>query len=261
MNVLNKYEILELLKEYQTKGALADDTFIKKAIYIILNGYTSTIEGVNIGKHAYLFDKPFYEADTKIIYFKNDFDINDITKGYFKNELDMIAIYNLYVLRKIYEVCLDILKHTFRSEGFLQELYDMESEFKSIDINPTERIIEIDALKKVNEIAGWMSFYDKTTFLNYFIYETTKALLRGYTGEYFTNSPVYQYRLQYVEYLKQNRRYFPCDCDITQDLKRTIAKHTEEENIYYGLPISSHTYNFVLFEQKHAYSILTRKRN
>ena len=48
----------------------------------------------------------------------------------------------------------------------------MESEFKSIDINPTERIIEIDALKKVNEIAGWMSFYDKTTFLNYFIYET-----------------------------------------------------------------------------------------
>ena len=48
MNVLNKYEILELLKEYQTKGALADDTFIKKAIYIILNGYTSTIEGLSI---------------------------------------------------------------------------------------------------------------------------------------------------------------------------------------------------------------------
>ena len=64
-----------------------------------------------------------------------------------------------------------------------------------------------------------------------------------------------------LRYLKQNKRYFPCDCDITQDLKRTIAKHTEEENIYYGLPISSHTYNFVLFEQKHAYSILTRKRN
>lgn len=261
MNVLNKYEILELLKEYQTKGALADDTFIKKAIYIILNGYTSTIDGVNIGKHAYLFDKPFYDTNNKTIYFKNDFDINDITKGYFTNEFDMIAIYNLYVLRKIYEVCLDILKHKFRSEGFLQELYAMESEFKSIDINPTERIIEIDALKKVNEIAGWMSFYDKTTFLNYFIYETTKALLNGYTGKYFTNSPVYQYRLQYVEYLKQNRRYFPCDCDITQDLKRTIAKHTEEENIYYGLPISSHTYNFVLFEQNHAYSILTRKRN
>lgn len=34
MNVLNKYEILELLKEYQTKGALADDTFIKK-LYIL----------------------------------------------------------------------------------------------------------------------------------------------------------------------------------------------------------------------------------
>lgn len=187
--------------------------------------------------------------------------MDEVTKNYLLSDNDRVSIYNLSVLKKVFEVSLDIMKNETITRGFAKKILLLESEFKSQDISLTDRIIEIDAIRKVSELAGWMPFDEKTFALNYFYFESINALLNGYLSNLPKDCPVNQFYMQYNEYLKQKKSSFPCDQLSTEDLIKISKRYSSSENFYSGLPVSDETYNYVIIQRNEAQSILSRKRN
>lgn len=261
MEAVINYELLKLLKEYESGKKIADDDFVKRSLKIILRDQYELLENVFVGDSIYLFDKPIYDEKNKAIYFKSSFNMDEVTKNYLLSDNDRILMYNLSVLKKVFEVSLDMMKNETITRGFAKKILLLESEFKSQEISLTDRIIEIDATRKVSELAGWMPFDEKTFVLNYFYFESINALLNGYLSNLPKDCPVNQFYMQYNEYLKQKKGSFPCDQLSTEDLIKISKRYSSSENFYSGLPVSDETYNYVLTQRNEAQSILSRKRN
>ena len=261
MEAVINYELLKLLKEYESGKKRADDNFIKRALKIILRNQYQLLENVFVGDTIYLFDDPIYNEKDKTIYFKSSFDINEVTKNYLLSDNDRILMYNLSVLKKVFEVTLDIMKNETITRGFGKKILLLESEFKSQDISLINRIIGIDATRRVSELAGWMPFDEKTFALNYFYFESINALLNGYLSNLPEDCPVNQYYIKYNEYLKQKKDSFPCDQLTTEDLIKISKGYSSSENFYSGLPVDHETYNCVITKRNEVQSILLRKRN
>lgn len=261
MEAVINYELLKLLKEYESGKKRADDNFIKRALKIILRNQYQLLENVFVGDTIYLFDDPIYNEKDKTIYFKSSFDIDKITKNYLLTNKDRILMYNLYVLKKVFEISLEIMKRQVITKDFAKKIIFLESGFKAQDISLTERIIGIDATRKVSELAGWMSFDERDFVLNHFYFESINALLNGYLSNLPEDCPVNQYYIEYNEYLKQKKDSFPCDQLSTEDLIKISKRYSSSENFYSGLPVDHETYNCVITQRNEAQSILLRKRN
>lgn len=261
MEAVINYELLKLLKEYKSGLKIADEDFVKRALKIILRDQYELLENVFVGDSIYLFDKPIYDEKNKAIYFKSSFNMDEVTKNYLLSDNDRILMYNLTVLKKVFEVSLDMMKNETITRGFAKKILLLESEFKSQEISLTDRIIEIDATRKVSELAGWMPFDEKTFALNYFYFESINTLLNGYLSNLPEDCPVNQYYIEYNEYLKQKKDSFPCDQLSTEDLIKISKRYSSSENFYSGLPVDHETYNCVITQRNEAQSILLRKRN
>lgn len=261
MEAVINYDLLKLLKEYESGKKIADDDFVKRSLKIILRDQYELLENVFVGDSIYLFDKPIYDEKNKAIYFKSSFNMDEVTKNYLLSDNDRILMYNLSVLKKVFEVSLDIMKNETITRGFGKKILLLESEFRFQDISLTDRIIEIDATRKVSELAGWMPFDEKTFSLNYFYFESINALLNGYLSNLPKDCPVNQFYMQYNEYLKQKKGSFPCDQLSVEDLIKLSKRYSASENFYSGLPVDEETYNCVLTQRNEAQSILSRKRN
>lgn len=261
MEAVINYELLKLLKEYESGKKIADDDFVKRSLKIILRDQYELLENVFVGDSIYLFDKPIYDEKNKAIYFKSSFNMDEVTKNYLLSDNDRILMYNLTVLKKVFEVSLDMMKNETITRGFGKKILLLESEFRSQDISLTDRIVEIDATRKVSELAGWMPFDEKTFVLNYFYFESINALLNGYLSNLPKDCPVNQYYMQYNEYLKQKKGSFPCDQLSVEDLIKLSKRYSASENFYSGLPVDEETYNCVLTQRNEAQNILSRKRN
>lgn len=261
MEAVINYELLKLLKEYESDKKRADDNFIKRALKIILRNQYQLLENVFVGDTIYLFDDPIYNEKDKTIYFKSSFDIDKITKNYLLTNKDRILMYNLYVLKKVFEISLEIMKRQVITKDFAKKIIFLESGFKAQDISLTERIIGIDATRRVSELAGWMTFDERDFVLNHFYFESINALLNGYLSNLPEDCPVNQFYMQYNEYLKQKKDSFPCDQLSTEDLIKISKRYSSSENFYSGLPVDHETYNCVITQRNEAQSILLRKRN
>ncbi len=261
MEAVINYELLKLLKEYESGLKIADEDFIKRALKIILQDQYKLLDNVFVGDSVYLFDCPIYVEKNKTIYFKSSFDIDKITKNYLLTNKDRILMYNLYVLKKVFEVSLEIMKRQVITKDFAKKIIFLESGFKAQDISLTERIIGIDATRRVSELAGWMPFDEKDFVLNYFYFESINALLNGYLSNLPKDCPVNQYYMQYNEYLKQKKDSFPCDQLSIEDLIKISKRHSSSENFYSGLPVDEDTYHQVTTKRNETQCILSRKRN
>ena len=250
MEAVINYELLKLLKEYESGKKIADDDFVKRSLKIILRDQYELLENVFVGDSVYLFDKPIYNEKDKAVYFKSSSNMDEVIKNYLLSDNDRVSIYNLSVLKKVFEVSLDIMKNETITRGFAKKILLLESEFKSQEISLTDRIIEIDATRNVSELAGWMPFDEKRFALNYF-----------YLSNLPKDCPVNQFYMQYNEYLKQKKSSFPCDQLSTEDLIKISKRYSSSENFYSGLPVSDETYNYVIIQRNEAQSILSRKRN
>ena len=260
MELLVNYELLELLKEYHNKGLLADDNFIKRALIILLKDHKGLVKEIYVGDDCYLFDKPLFLKEDKTVYFKSILNSNSLFLNNTLSIEDKIDLYNIEVLRKIFELYFDVIRHSYKNEGYAEKLFLMEDEFKSINVSPTQRIIQLDAIKRAQNIAGWINFNDVDTIINYFAFENAKALLDGYQQSP-KFGPVYAYKLEYNEYLKCMGRFFACDADVASNLEKEAFQHTEEENFYYGLPVREDTFNLVNSKLENSKLVLERKRN
>lgn len=100
MEAVINYELLKLLKEYESGKKRADDNFIKSALKIILRNQYKLLENVFVGDNVYLFDDPIYNEKDQTIYFKSSFDIHEVTKNYLLSDNDKLLIYNLFILKK-----------------------------------------------------------------------------------------------------------------------------------------------------------------
>lgn len=260
MELVVNYELLELLKEYHNKGLLADDNFIKKALIILLKDHKDLVKEIYVGDDCYLFDKPLFLKEDKTVYFKSSLDFNSLFLDNTFSIKDKINLYNIEVLRKIFELYFDVIRHSYKNEGYAEKLFLMESEFKSINVSPTQRIIQLDAIKRAQNIAGWINFNDVAMIINYLTLENAKALLDGYQQS-SKLGPVYSYKLEYNEYLKSMGRFFACDADVAGDLEKEAFLHTEEENFYYGLPVRENTFDLINSKLENSKLVLERKRN
>lgn len=261
MEAVINYELLKLLKEYESGKKIADDDFVKRALKIILRDQYELLENVFVGDSIYLFDKPIYDEKNNAIYFKTSFNMDEVTKNYLLSDNDRISIYNLSVLKKVFEVSLDMMKNETITRGFGKKILLLESEFRSQEISLTDRIIGIDATRKVSELAGWIPFDEKTFALNYFYFESINALLNGYLSNLPKDCPVNQYYMQYNEYLKQKKDSFPCDQLSIEDLIKISKRHSSSESFYSGLPVDEDTYHQVTTKRNETQCILSRKRN
>ena len=66
MEILLNYELLKLLKEYEKKGLLADEDFIKTAAKIILEKRRCQreVDDIVIGENAILFEIPMFDENS-----------------------------------------------------------------------------------------------------------------------------------------------------------------------------------------------------
>ena len=261
MEAVINYELLKLLKEYESGKKRADDNFIKSALKIILRNQYQLLENVFVGDNVYLFDDPIYNEKDQTIYFKSSFDIHEVTKNYLLSDNDKFLIYNLFILKKVIEISLNIMKNETINSGFGKKILLLEDDFKSQDISLINRIIGIDATRIVSELAGWMTFDERDFALNFFYFESINALLNGYLSNLPEDCPVNQYYIEYNEYLKQKKDSFPCDQLSTEDLIKISKRYSSSENFYSGLPVDHETYNCVITKRNEAQSILLRKRN
>jgi hypothetical protein len=261
MEAVINYELLKLLKEYESGKKRADDNFIKRALKIILRNQYQLLENVFVGDNVYLFDDPIYNEKDQTIYFKSSFDIHEVAKNYLLSDNDKLLIYNLFILKNVIEISLNIMKNETINSGFGKKILLLEDDFKSQDISLINRIIGIDATRRVSELAGWMNFDERDFALNYFYFESINALLNGYLSNLPEDCPVNQYFIEYNEYLKQKKDSFPCDQLSTEDLIRISKRYSSSENFYSGLPVDCETYNCVITKRNEAQSILLRKRN
>ena len=193
MEAVINYELLKLLKEYESGKKRADDSFIKSALKIILRNQYQLLENVFVGDNVYLFDDPIYNEKDQTIYFKSSFDIHEVTKNYLLSDNDKLLIYNLFILKKVIEISLNIMKNETINSGFGKKILLLEDDFKSQDISLINRIIGIDATRRVSELAGWMTFDERDFALNYFYFEGINALLNGYLSNLPEDCPVNQY--------------------------------------------------------------------
>lgn len=254
MNGLINVKVLRLMRDYQMNKAYADDDFIEKAFYYILDDYNIKSD-VYIGEYAYLFDSPLLDKDGNI-YFKSNIDLEEKI-SFFNYKMDKIVIYNLLVLKKIYDVIFNLIKYKYRSNNFVDELVRMNKEFVC-DIDLVQRAASIDSFNEINKYIGFLDVSDKLALYHLRNLENISALLNGYTGSDVCNSPVYLYKEKYIEYLMQERNVFACDKNISDDIKRLASSLAEDANLYYGLPIKDETYQKLIKRKNISNKILKR---
>ena len=102
MEAVINYELLKLLKEYESGKKIADDDFVKRSLKIILRDQYELLENVFVGDSIYLFDKPIYNEKDKAVYFKSSSNMDEVIKNYLLSDNDRVSIYNLSVLKKVF---------------------------------------------------------------------------------------------------------------------------------------------------------------
>ena len=123
MEAVINYELLKLLKEYECGKKRADDDFIKSALKIILRNQYKLLENVFVGDNVYLFDDPVYNEKDQTIYFKSSFDIHEVAKNYLLSDNDKLLIYNLFILKKVIEISLNIMKNETINSVLVKKYY------------------------------------------------------------------------------------------------------------------------------------------
>lgn len=263
MEILLNYELLKLLREYNKKNKFADEEFMKKAISVILEKRScrKAVENITIGENAILFERPYYEEETKTLYVKSGMDQTKVVESFFNPE-DTINIYNLEVLTYILEVCNEIYQKYGKSTDLVAYLIFMNSIFRTPSINLCGRMASIDAINQINTIASWLPIKDKEALENYIEYEVLSSLLHGYSFEKgILRCPVFKYLNKYNLHLANEGRKMETEEELMIKINDAKCDKTLDEILYLGLPISEENYYNLTKERENITRTLLKKRS
>lgn len=263
MEILLNYELLKLVKEYNKKGLLADENFIKTAVRIILEKRRcqSEVDDVVIGENAILFEKPLFDKNSKTIYIKSGMDTKRVVDNFFCKE-DTISIYNLKVLIRLLEVCNGVYQRVKKHYDFADYLVYLHEQFKTSSIDLCGRMARIDAISQIDAIASWLSVKDRETLELYVKYEFLASLLKGYNYEKgMLRCPIFKYLNKYNLYLANSGQRADSKEDLMYKIDVAKSKNTLDENLYLGLPIDEKDYKNLVNKKENTGKLLLRKRN
>ena len=263
MEILLNYELLKLLKEYEKKGLLADEDFIKTAAKIILEKRRCQreVDDIVIGENAILFEIPMFDENSKTLYIKSGMDKKRVVENFF-NKSDTINIYNLKVLTYILEVCNEICQKAKKHNDVTSYLIYLHEHFKTTAIDLCSRMARIDAVNQISNLANWLSIKDKETLENYINYEIVSALLQGYSYEKgILRCPVFKYLNKYNLHLANEGRNVDTEEELMYKINAATTNNTLDENLYIGFPIDEDNYKDLASQKENTAKLLLRKRN
>ena len=263
MEILLKYELLKLLKDYKNKNMLADNEFITKAVNIILEKRKCLREVSNIviGENVILFNEPLFDEDSKTLYIKSNIDQAQLVDSFIQEE-DIVNMYNIKILRNILEICNEIKQKSTRKCDIASYLIYLNEKFKTTEINPCIRMAQIDAIDQIDSIISWLPIKDRKTLENYIEYEFLTSLLYGYSIEKGNiNSPVFKYLNAYNLHLEGQNRIADTKEELMYKINSATAQNTLDENLYLGMPIDKEVYLNLLSKKEEINKSLQRKRS